>query len=170
MTISIYDQTIPPISRALTSLAAIVAKAEAHADEQGIEHAALLNARLFPNMHGLIKQIQMASDTAKGGAARLAGVEIPSWKDDETSFADVQARIQKTLDFLAGIESEAFEGADSRTVEMDSPGGSFKMDGKSHLLDFVVPNLYFHITTAYSILRHNGVEIGKRDYLGIPEN
>lgn len=170
MSISIYDQTIAPMSRALTSLAAIVAKAEAHADEQGIEHAALLNARLFPDMHGFIKQIQMASDTAKGGAARLAGVEIPAWKDDETSFADVQARIRKTLDFLAGIESEALEGADSRTVEMNSPRGSFKMEGKSHLLDFVVPNFYFHVTTAYNILRHNGIEIGKRDYLGMTED
>ena len=170
MTISNYDLTIPPISRALTSLAAIVAKAEAHADEQEIEHAALLNARLFPNMHGLIKQIQMASDIAKSGAARLAGVEIPSWKDDETSFADLQARIQKTLDFLAGIEVQAFEGADSRTIEMEIPGGTFKMEGKSHLLDFVVPNFYFHITTAYNIFRHNGIEIGKRDYLGMAEN
>ncbi|MBW2268500.1 MAG: DUF1993 domain-containing protein [Deltaproteobacteria bacterium] len=169
MTISIYDQTIPPMSRALTGLAVIVAKAEAHADEQGIEHAVLLNARLFPNMRGFIEQIQMASDTAKGGAARLARVEIPSWQDDEASFSDVRARIQKTLDFLAEIEPEALVGADSRTVEMKYPGGSFEMEGKSHLLDFVVPNLYFHITTAYNILRHNGVEVGKRDYLSMPE-
>lgn len=170
MAISIYDQSITAISRALTSLASIVTKAEAHAEEHGIEHAALLNARLFPDMHGFIKQIQIASDTAKGGAARLAGVEIPSWEDDETSFADVRARIQKTLDFLAEIDPASLEGAESREVEIKYTGGSAKMDGKSHLLDFVLPNLYFHITTAYNILRHNGVVIGKRDYLGMSGN
>jgi hypothetical protein len=167
MTISNFDQTVVPISRALTNLSAILAKAEAHADKQGIEHSALLNARLFPDMFGLIRQIQVASDMAKGGAGRLAGVEVPSWEDDETSFADLQARIQKTLDFLAGIDPEAFEGADSRTVEMAIPDGSIKMEGKVHLLDFVIPNLYFHVVTTYNILRHNGVEIGKRDFLGM---
>lgn len=170
MAISIYDQSIAAMSRALSSLAAIVAKAEAHADEQGIEHAVLLNARLFPDMHSFIKQIQIASDTAKGGAARLAGVDAPSWEDDETSFAQVRARIQKTLDFLAGFEPESLEGAESREVEIKFTGGSVKMDGKSHLLGFVLPNLYFHVTTAYNILRHNGVAIGKRDYLGSPGN
>ena len=170
MAISIYDQSITAMSSALTNLAGIVAKAEAHADEHGIEHAALLNARLFPDMHLFIKQIQIASDTAKGGAARLSGVEVPSWEDDETSFADVRARIQKTVDFLARFEPEMLEGAESREVEITFKGGSVKMDGKSHLLDFVLPNLYFHITTAYNILRHNGVAIGKRDYLGAPDN
>jgi hypothetical protein len=165
LTISIYDQSIDVMTRALGSLDGIVAKAEAHADEHGIEHSALLNARLFPDMHPFTRQIQIASDAAKGGAARLAGVEVPSWEDDETSFADLRARIQKTVDYLAGFEPQALEGADSREIEIVFPGGSMKMDGKRHLLDFVLPNLYFHITTAYNILRHNGVAIGKRDYL-----
>ncbi len=149
--------------RATLASSSTVTKAETHADEHGIEQAALLNARLFPDMHGFIKQIQIASDTAKSGAARLSGVEIPSWEDDETSFADLRARIQKTVDFLAGIEPETLEGAESREVEIKFTGGSVKLAGESHLLDFVLPNLYFHITTAYNILRHNGVAIGKRD-------
>ncbi len=156
------------MTRALSGLDGIVAKAEAHADEHGIEHSALLNARLFPDMHAFTRQIQIASDTAKSGVARISGVEVPSWEDDETSFADLRARIAKTVDYLAGFEPQDLEGSDKREVEIVFPGGSIKMDGKSHLLDLVLPNLYFHVTTAYNILRHNGVAIGKRDFLSAP--
>lgn len=170
MTISIHEQSIGAMSRALSSLAAIVDKAEAHAEERGIDHDALLHARLFPDMLDFIRQIQIASDTAKGAAARLSGVEMPSWEDDEASFADVRARIQKTLDYLAGFQPEMLDGADSRPIELKLGPRTVHFDGKSYLLGFVLPNFYFHVTTAYNILRHNGVEIGKRDYLGATDN
>src|ERR1019366_2725416 len=114
--------------------------------------------RLAPDMHPLARQIQMASDGAKGGAARLAGVDVPSMPDTETTIPELKARIQKTIDFLNTLKPEQFEGADARTVGLTLPGGELTFPGDAFLLSFVLPNFFFHVTTAYTILRHNGVE------------
>ena len=166
MSISVYDQVIAPLSRMLSNLDAVVSKAEAYADEQTIEPVVLIQARLFPNMLSFVRQIQIATDSAKGAAARLSGNPVPSWADDEETFADVKARIGKTIDFLDSIERDQFEGAENLEIELKLGPKTVNFTGGSYITDFVVPNFYFHVTTAYNILRHNGVNIGKADYLG----
>jgi hypothetical protein len=166
MSISAYDLTVASMSRMLLNLDAIVSKAEAYAEEQNIEPEVLLNARLYPNMLTFIHQIRIATDVGKGGAARLSGVDLPKWEDNEASFADVHARIRKALDFFATCKPEQYEGAETRDIELKVGGETLKFTGKDYLLGFVLPNFYFHISTAYDILRHNGLAIGKRDFLG----
>ena len=166
MSISVYDQSISRMSHMLNNLDSIVSKAETYAEENDIEPSALLHARLFPTMRDFIFQIQVATDIAKGCAARLAGAEIPKWSDDEETFIDVHARIKKSLDFLATFMPEQFEGSETRELELKLGSHTVNFTGQSYLLGFVLPNFYFHMTTAYDLLRHNGLDLGKRDFLG----
>jgi len=166
MTISMYDATIPVWMRFLNNLSGLLGKAVAYADAKKIDHSILLNARLYPDMFALTKQVQIASDHAKGAAARLAGIEAPKFEDNETSFAELQTRITKTIAFLNTITPQQLEGSEARDIVLLMHDTKIEMKGLRYLLDRVQPNFYFHVTTAYDILRHNGVEIGKRDFLG----
>ncbi len=164
--LSMYDATIPPLKRALNNLSHILKKGEEHADAKKIEPAVLLNARLFPDMYPLTRQVQIATDMSKGAAARLAGVEIPKYDDNETTFAELQTRIAKTIAFIDTVKPAQMEGSETRDVGITVRKMELKFTGQSYLLKWVLPNVYFHVTTAYNILRHNGVELGKADYLG----
>ena len=164
--LSMYEATIPSLKRILSNLANILKKGEAHADAKNIEHAVFLNARLFPDMYPLIRQVQIATDMSKGAAARLAGIEIPKYEDNEATFAELQARIAKTIAFIDTVNPAQFEGSESREVIITIRKVDLKFTGQDYLLKWVNPNVYFHVTTAYNILRHNGVELGKSDFLG----
>jgi len=166
MTLSMYAASTPVFRRMLGNLSAILNKAAAHADARKIDHGVLLNARLFPDMLPLIKQEQIASDTAKGCIARLAGVDIPKFEDDEASFADLQARIAKTIAFIDGIKPGQVDGSEGRDIILQIRDKKLELKGQDFMTNRALPNFYFHITTAYNILRHNGIEIGKSDYLG----
>lgn len=166
MSLSLYQASVPVFVRMFGNLSAILDKAAAYAEARKIDPAVLLNARLAPDMHPLTRQIQIASDAAKGCAARLAGVEVPSFADSESSFAELQARITKTLAFIDGLTPAQIDSGEGREVVLKVPGAELKFKGEDYLLHFVLPNFYFHITTAYAILRHNGLDIGKMDYLG----
>ena len=165
MSISIYEALTPPFARQLKSMKAVLAKAEAYAQARSIDPSVLISARLAPDMHPLNRQIQIATDGAKGGAARLAGREPPSFPDTETTFSELQERLDKTIAYLESLPPEAFEGAEDRTITLKLGAGEMSFPGGFYLLSFVTPNFYFHVTTAYAILRHNGVDIGKRDFL-----
>ena len=166
MALSMYDVSIPAFIRALTNLSAILEKGAAHAQAQGMDPADLIQTRLIADMDPLSAQVQRASDAAKGCAARLAGIEVPSYADTEATFPELQERIAKTVGFLKSVRPEQLEGSESREIELKLRQGAVTFDGKSYLLGFALPNFYFHITTAYDILRHKGVQIGKMDYLG----
>ena len=166
MTTPLYDITVPVLIHSLGSLSAILTKGEAFAAEKGIDPAELLDARLIEDMGSLITQVQRASDTAKGAMVRIGGVEGVAMPDEETSFVDLQARIAKTIAFLTSVPREAIDGKEGVTVTLTTPGGSFDFTGLGYALDFVLPNFFFHVTTAYALLRHKGVPIGKLDYLG----
>jgi hypothetical protein len=166
MSISVYDQVIAPLSRMLSNLDAVISKAEEYAAKYNIEPETLIQARLFPNMLPLVFQIRIATDTAKGAAARLSGSSVPKWADDEETFADVHGRIRKAIDFLETFKPEQFEGSEKRKIELKLGPREVKFTGTDYITGFVIPNFYFHVTTAYAILRHNGVDVGKKDYLG----
>ncbi|MCT7663383.1 DUF1993 domain-containing protein [Shinella kummerowiae] len=166
MSISPYELSIPTFQRGFAVLSKLLAKAEAFAEEKKIKPEILVNARLSPDMLSLAGQIQRLSDTAKGAASRLTGTDAPSFPDDETTLADLRARIDKTTTYLASVSEAAFEGAAERTVVLKTRGGETTFTGKDYLLTFALPNFYFHLTTAYAILRHNGVAVGKLDFLG----
>ena len=166
MQASMYQSAVPPCVRALTNLAAILEKGAAHAEARKIEPTVLLNARLYPDMLPLTKQIQIATDTASGGAARLAGQEPPVIEHNETTFAALVARIHQTIQYLNSIKPEQLDGTEDKTVTWQSRSSSKSMQGLPYLVSHILPNVYFHVTTAYNILRHNGVELGKMDYLG----
>ena len=163
---TLYDATVAPLKRALTNLSFILKKGEEYADSIKIEHSVLLNARLFPDMFPLIRQVQIATDMSKGGAARLAGAETPKYEDTETTFEQLQARIAKTIAFLDTIKPEQFEGADTKDITINVRKVDVHFKGQAYLLSWVQPNVYFHVTTTYNILRHNGVQLGKPDFLG----
>jgi hypothetical protein len=163
-----YDASLAPFTRMLGNLSAILQKAEAYAAERKIEPSVLLNARLAPDMLPLISQVQIASDSVKGCAARLAGIDIPSYPDSENSFAELQARIAKTQAFLGSVPAAQLEGSEGKPITLNFPGMELQFTGQEYLLHFVLPNFYFHLTTAYAILRHNGLDIGKMDFLGRP--
>jgi len=169
MPLSMYQASTPFFIRMLGNLSAILDKAAAHADARKIDHAVFINARLAPDMFPLSRQIQIASDGVKGCAARLAGIELPSWPDTESTFAELQARIRKTVDFLNSVRADQIDGSEERTVTLKIRSKEISFKGLPYLFGFVIPNFYFHVTTAYDILRHNGVEIGKMDFLGKPE-
>ena len=166
MTISMYQASVPTFIRMLDNLAAILEKAAAHAEAKKIDPAVLVGSRLFPDMSPLVKQVQSATDAAMGGAARLAGLEPPAFEDNEATFADLVARVRKTVAYLQTLEPGQIDGSEDRTVTWKTRSATKSMQGMPYLLNHVLPNLYFHITTTHGILRHNGVEIGKGDYLG----
>ncbi|WP_337883663.1 DUF1993 domain-containing protein [Chromobacterium haemolyticum] len=166
MSVSMYQASVPALIRGLNNLSAILDKAAADAAARNIAPDVLLNARLAPDMFALTRQVQIASDSAKGCAARLAGVDVPSYADDEASFADLQQRIAKTMAFLQGFNAAQIDGSETREVVLKVRGDEIRFSGQNYLLGFVLPNFYFHLTAAYAILRHNGVPLGKMDYLG----
>lgn len=161
-----YQYAIPPLKRALTNLSAILRKGEAFAEAKKIDPHVLLNARLAPDMYPLVRQVQIATDLSKGAAARLAGLEVPKYEDNETTFAELYARIEKTIAFMDGIQAAQLVGAEEREITLLIREVELKFTGLDYLLNWAQPNVYFHVTTAYNILRHNGVALGKRDFLG----
>jgi hypothetical protein len=161
-----FDNSIVPISHSLKALAAILKKAEAYCEAKKIDPNALLSARLFPDMLPLLRQVLIATDHAKGCGARLAGIANPSFPDVEKTFAELQARIAKTVDFLGSLKREQFADAATRTVTIKVGGKDVELKGAAYLTSVALPNFYFHVTTAYNLLRHNGLEIGKGDFLG----
>ncbi len=166
MSLSMYQASIPTFIHALTNLSSILTKAAQYAETKKIEPSVLINARLYPDMFPLSRQVQIASDGVKGCAARLAGVEIPSFADTETTFPELQERIAKTLAFLETIKADKIDGTEEKDVTLKIGGNEMSFKGQHYLLQFVIPNLYFHITTTYAILRHNGLDVGKKDFLG----
>lgn len=166
MSISMYLATVPPILRSLTNLREILGKAAAHAEAKKIDPSVLVNARLYPDMFPLSRQVQIASDTAKGAVSRLAGLEPPKYEDNETTFAELRARLDKTIALLESIKPDQIDGSEERDIVIPMRDRTLTFKGLPYLLDYVLPNVYFHATTAYAILRHNGVEIGKKDFLG----
>ena len=166
MKISMYEASVPVFIRMLTNLAAILEKAAAHAEAKKFDPAVLVASRLYPDMFPLVKQVQIAADAAKGGSARLAQLEPPAFEDNEATFADLVARVRKTVAYLQTLEPGQIDGSEDRTVTWKTRTATKSMQGMPYLLNHVLPNLYFHIATTHGILRHNGVEIGKGDYLG----
>ncbi len=165
---SLFDVSVPVFKRTLTNLENLLKKGEAFAAEKGIEPSVLINARLAPDMFPLSRQVQIATDTARRGAGMLAGVDVPAAEDTEQTFAELYARIASTQAYLDGFTRDQFEGAESKTIELPMGETSLKLDAPTFLMAFAMANFLFHVTTAYNILRHNGVEIGKMDYLGAP--
>jgi hypothetical protein len=161
-----YQASVPVFVRALNNLAANLEKAAAHAEARKIDPTVLINFRLYPDMLPLSKQVQIASDNAKGGVARLAGVEPPKYEDNETSFPELVARLRKTVAYVESIKAEQIDGSEDKTVSWKTQTATRTMQGMPYLLSHVTPNVYFHCATAYGILRHCGVEIGKQDFLG----
>jgi hypothetical protein len=168
MKISMYQASAPRFANMLRNLSAILDKAQAHAEAKKIDPAVFTQSRLAPDMFPLSRQVQSACDSAKGAVARLAGVEIPRHEDTEQTFAELKARIAKTVDFVESLKPAQIDGSEERDVVLKLRGQDVKFNGLQYLLGFAYPNFYFHVTTAYNILRHNGVEIGKRDYVGNP--
>jgi hypothetical protein len=168
MTISMFQASVPRLINALNNLSHILDKAQDHIDAKKIDANALIQFRLYPDMLNFTRQIQIASDTAKGVVARLAGVEIPAYEDNEQSIADLKARIAKTIAFIQGFKPEQIDGTEDKDIITKRGEKETHYKGMQFLLGHAIPNVYFHSTTAYAILRHNGVEIGKRDYLGNP--
>lgn len=167
MTHAIYTASIPVFKQMLGGLKEVLRKAEAHATEKKIDPNALLQARLYPDMFPLLRQVQVASDFAKSVSARLAGVDVPKLEDKEQSFADLQARIDTVLAFLDGLPVDNFEAAATREIVTQAGTPKEKrFTGQSYLFNYGLPHFFFHTTTAYAILRHNGVEVGKKDYIG----
>jgi hypothetical protein len=161
-----YDQTIPRLDHALKALSGILTKAEAHCETHKIDPLALTTFRLFPDMLPFTRQVLIACDFAKGCGARLAGIDNPSFADTEVTFADLKARIEKTRAFLATIKPAQLDGAETRRVSIKLGGQEMEFSGADYYAGVVVPNVLFHITTAYNILRHNGVALGKADFMG----
>ena len=166
MTFSMYDASVPVFKQILTSLSAILDKAETHATEKKIEPSALLQARLYPDMFPLARQIQVACDFAKGASARLAGEEVPRHEDTEQSFADLRERIAKVIGFIDSLPQDGIEASAQRDISTSSGANAKQFKGQVYLVHYALPHFYFHATTAYAILRHNGVEVGKKDFIG----
>jgi uncharacterized protein len=166
MSLTMYQASIPVFTKSLGNLAAILEKAATHAKARKIDPSVFVNARLAPDMYPLSRQIQIATDVAKGCAARLAGIDVPSYEDNETTFPELQARIAKTVAFLQSVTPAQIDGSEGRSVTLKLRGKDVTFLGQPYLFNFVIPNVFFHVTTAYDILRHNGLEIGKMDFLG----
>ena len=167
MTISMYDASSPVIRQMLGGLSDVLAKAEAHTASRKIDPAALLQARLSPDMFPLVRQVQIACDFAKSVPSRLAGVDVPAYEDSEQSFEELRARIARTIAFIDGIDAAAFEGSEAAAIVL-RPGTPKERSiaGQAYLLNYGLPQFFFHVTTAYALLRHNGIEIGKKDFMG----
>lgn len=168
MTISMYQASVPRFVNILGNLATILDKAQAHVDAKKIDAAVLPSFRLYPDMLPLTSQVQIACDTAKGVVARLAGIDIPAFEDNEKTLADLKARIAKTVAFIQTVKPEQVDGSEDKDIVIKRRDKETHYKGMQFLLGHAVPNFYFHVTTTYDMLRHNGVEIGKRDYLGNP--
>jgi uncharacterized protein len=168
MQISMHQASAPRFANILRNLAALLDKAQAHCEAKKIDPLVLTQFRLYPDMFPLTRQVQVACDTAKGAVARLAGAEIPKHEDTEQTFAELKARIAKTLDFVESVSAAKIDGSEGKEVVLKLRGQDVKFSGLQYLMGFAYPNFYFHVTTAYNILRHNGVEVGKRDFIGNP--
>lgn len=166
MTFSMYSSSVPVFRQILTALSAVLAKAEQHAADKKIDPAALLQARLFPDMFPLARQVQVAADFAKGACARLAGVDVPKYDDVEKTFPELRERIATTLAFINSLDQEAIAGSAGRAITTGSGEKTRHFTGQEYLFHYAYPHFYFHATTAYAILRHNGVEVGKKDFVG----
>jgi uncharacterized protein len=166
MTASMHAMSVPIFVKTLGNLAAILDKAAAHAQAKKVDPSVLLNARLYPDMFALTRQVQLAGDFAKGTAARLAGLEPPKYEDTETTIDQLKARLARTIEFVQGISPSQFEGAETREITLKIRDTVQKYAGLVYLAHVALPNFFFHATTAYDILRHNGVELGKRDFIG----
>jgi uncharacterized protein len=166
MSVSLYDVSIPIFTLSLTNLSAILDKAASHAETKKVDPKAMPQARLIVDMLPLSAQIQIACDTAKGAAARLAGVAIPKHEDTEATLPELKARVVKTLDFIKTIKPDQLQGAETREIVLQFPQSTLKFNGTNYLTNFALPNFFFHMTMAYALLRKNGVELGKRDFLG----
>ena len=166
MPISMYEACVPTVSRALTNLRAVLRKASEQIQANDINPDAIMSFRLFPNMLPFRWQVYIATDTAKLAAARLGEIEAPVFTDDQVTFADLDARIGRTLEFLAAIKPEQIDGSEDKDITIEHGTEKCRYTGQRYLLGYVLPNLYFHVTTAYGILRHNGIDIGKKDYMG----
>ncbi|HTN28275.1 MAG TPA: DUF1993 family protein [Burkholderiales bacterium] len=168
MTISMYQASAPRFANMLKNLSAILEKAQAHAEAKKIDPVVLLESRLYPDMFPLVRQVQIVSDNAKGAVARLAGVEVPKYEDTEETIADLRARLAKTIDFVESIKPAQIDGSENNDIHLKLGPREVTWKGMQYLLGFALPNFYFHVVTAYDILRHNGVEVGKRDFIGTP--
>lgn len=168
MTIGMYQLAVPSLQRALTNLRAVLAKAAAHCEEKKIDATVLTRYRLYPDMLPLTFQVQVACDMSKGCVSRLSGLDAPKFEDNEQTFAELDARIEKTLAFIKSASPAQINGTETKAVTLKTPRGDLNFEGLSYVQAFVLPNIYFHCTTAYNILRHNGIELGKMDYLGRP--
>lgn len=170
MNISMYEASVPVCIRTLSNLVGILEKGAAYTKTKKIDPQVLVNYRLFPDMFPLSRQVQIASDIAKRGAAQLAGVEAPKYDDNETTFPELIDRTQKTISYLGTFQPEQFDGSEEKTITLQVRDNTLSLQGMPFLLYFVLPNVYFHVTTAYDILRHCGVELGKQDFLGKPSH
>ena len=168
MAISMYQASVPVFQKMLKNLDGVLDKAVASAEARKFDPAVLLNARLAPDMYAFTRQVQIATDHAKGAVARLAGAEPPRYEDTEQSFDELRARIAKTIAFVESLSPEKIDGSEQRPIALRVGGKDWSFTGQDYLLGFALPNFYFHLVTAYNILRHNGIEIGKGDYLGNP--
>jgi uncharacterized protein len=166
MALSVHYLAVTVLARALENLKAVLAKGKAHAEERKIAESVFVNARLYPDMFPLTRQVHIATDVARGAAARLAGVEPPTYEADEQDFDDLIGRVDKTLAYIRSLDAKAFEGAETREITRPVGGKPHTFTGTNYLMQFSLPNVFFHVTTAYDILRHNGVPLGKADYLG----
>lgn len=166
MPLSMYQASVPLFVHGLKNLAAILKKADDYAQAKKIDPSVLLQSRLYPDMFPLTRQVQIACDVVKGAAARLAGVEVPSFPDTESSFAELQTRIEKTIAFVSSQTAAGIDGSEARDISLTIGGKPARFKGQDYLLLFVLPNLHFHTAVAYAILRHNGLEVGKMDFLG----
>ena len=166
MSISIHQASAPVFIQGLKGLKGVLTKAAAQVEAKGWDPDALLKARLYPDMFPLVRQVQIATDFAKGCCARLAGAEVPAWDDIETSFAELIARIDRAIAYVEGLDPAAFAGAETRDITLTRRGETSVVKGLAYFQTQAQPNFFFHVTTAYAILRHNGVEVGKRDFLG----
>ena len=168
MTISMYQASAPRLANSLKNLSEILDKAAAHAEAKKIDPSVLLQSRLYPDMLPLLRQVQIASDNAKGAVARLAGVEVPKYEDTEETIVDLKQRLAKTIDFVSSVKPAQIDGSEEKDIHLKLGPREVTFKGMQYLLGFALPNFYFHVVTAYDILRHNGVEIGKRDFIGTP--
>ncbi len=168
MTISMYQASVPAIIHSLNNLIAILEKGATHAEAKKIDPSVLISSRLYPDMFPLTRQVQIASDIARRGVAKLAGLEAPQMEDTETSFPELIARLQKTTAYLGTLTPEQIDGSEEKSISLPVGKETMNFQGLPFLNYFILPNVYFHVTTAYDILRHSGVELGKRDFLGKP--
>lgn len=166
MVISLHDVSVGALTRGLTNLSTLLDKAAAHAVAKKFDPAVLVQSRLYPDMYPLLRQVQIACDTAKGAAARLASIDVPKHEDTETTFEELQQRITKTVAFLQSVKADRVNGPEDRAIELKFPNGAMKFTAVTYIRDFVMPNFYFHSSMVYALLRNNGVELGKGDFLG----